>query len=107
MVDGVTLCTDDIALAFTPPVGVRQRVVVLLNEFDPPADRPARAYRFDAPFTPPSPSDTYVTAVTARVAEVAAGKYLIRVQVDGAESALELGSDPNHPVFSAPQVTIS
>jgi len=107
LVDGVTLCTDDITFGFTPPVGVRQRVVVLLNEFDPPADRAARAYRFDAPFVPPSPLDTFVTAITARVSEVAAGDYLIRVQVDGAESVLETGTDPNHPVFSAPKVTIS
>ncbi len=106
VVDGVTLCTDDITLNFTPRVGVRQRVVLLLNEFDPPLTRPARAYRFDAPFTPPSPSDTSVASIVTRVAKVAAGDYLVRVQVDGAESLLDPGPDPDNPFFSDPQVTI-
>lgn len=107
VVDGVTYCTDDITLDFTPPVGVRQRVVLLLNEFDPPSTRAARAYRFETPFTPPNPSDTFVTSIVARVSEVAAGDYLVRVQVDGAESPLDPGSDPDHPFFSSPQVTIA
>lgn len=107
VVDGVTFCTDDITLNFTPPVGVRQRLVLLLNELNPPSTRPARAYRFDAPFTPPNPSDTSVMSVVTRVEDVAAGDYLVRVQVDGAESPLDPGPDPDHPVYSQPKVTIS
>jgi hypothetical protein len=107
VVDGVTLCTADITLDFTPRVGVRQRVLVLLNEFNPPTNRPARAYRFEAPFTPASPSDTSVASIVVRVSEVAAGDYLIRAMVDGAESLLDPGPDPLNPFFEDPRVTIS
>ncbi len=107
VVDTVTFCTNDITLNFTPPVGVTQRVAILLNEFNPPPDRPARAYRFDAPFAPLNPADTFVTSIVARVNEVAAGDYLIRAQVDGAESLLDPGPDPLNPFYSAPKVTIA
>jgi len=107
VVDGTTLCTDDLTLHFTPRVGVHQRVALILNEFDPPDDRPARAYRFEVSFTPAGPSDTSVASIVTRVEEVAAGDYLVRVQVDGAESPLEPGPDPNHPIYSEPKVTVS
>ncbi len=107
VVDGVTLCTDDITLNFTPPVGVRQRLVLLLNELNPPLTPPARAYRFEAPFTPPNPTDTFVPSIVTPVVDVAAGDYLVRVQVDGAESPLDPGPDPDHPLYSVPKVTIS
>jgi hypothetical protein len=107
VVDGVTLCTDDISLDFTPRVGVRQRVVLLLNEYNPPSNRPARSYRFEVPFTPPSPSDTSVASIVHRVVDVAAGQYLVRVMVDGAESLLDPGPDPDNPFFENPLVTIS
>jgi hypothetical protein len=107
VVDLVTYCTDDVTLNFTPDVGVHQRVVLMLNEYDPPSDRPARSYRFDVPFTPPSPTDTYVSSLSTPVAEVAAGTYLVRVMVDGAESLLDTGSDPVHPLFQNPTVDIS
>jgi hypothetical protein len=107
VVDGTTLCTDDLTLHFTPRVGVHQRVALILNEFDPPDDRPARAYGFEVSFTPAGPSDTSVASIVTRVEEVAAGDYLVRVQVDGAESPLEPGPDPNHPIYSEPKVTVS
>lgn len=107
VVDGVTLCTNDVTLNFTPRVGIRQRVVLLLNEFNPPTTRPAWAYRLDVPFTPANPADTSVASIVTRVREVAAGDFLVRVQVDGAESPLDPGPDPSNPFFSAPLVTIS
>jgi hypothetical protein len=107
VVDTVTLCTDDVTLNFSPRVGVRQRVVLLLNEFNPPTTRPPWAYRFEVPFTPANPADTSVASIVTRVREVAAADYLVRVQVDGAESPLDPGPDPDNPFFSAPLVTIS
>jgi len=107
VVDGVTLCTDDITLNFTPRVGLRQRVALILNEFNPPADRPARAYRFEVSLTPPRPSDTSVASIVTRVEEVVAGDYLVRVQVDGAESPLKPGPDPTNPIYFEPKVTLS
>jgi len=107
VVNGDTLCTDDITLDFTPRVGVRQRVALILNEFNSPADRQARAYRFEVSFTPPSPLDTSVASIVTRVEKVVAGDYLVRVQVDGAESPLNLGPDPTNPMYFEPKVTIS
>lgn len=105
----VSTGTNDVALDFDPPVGVGQRVVLLLNEWHPPpaTDRPARAYQFAAPFQPSSPSDDYVTSIVVRVVNVAAGDYLVRAQVDGAESVLVPGADPNSALFESPKVTIA
>lgn len=106
--NGVMLCTNDITLQFTPPVGVNQRVSLMFNEYNPPAERQARAYRFEVSFTASNPSDTSVVAITTRVADVAAGDYLVRVQVDGAESSLNPGLDPeNHPFYCDPIVSIT
>lgn len=83
----------DVTLTFTPPVGKKQRITLLLNELPggpPPVDRVPFAYTFalparaDAP--PPNDSDTTLTVTTSGVAP---GTYLARVQVDGAESPLE------------------
>jgi hypothetical protein len=106
-VDSVPLCTDDVSLDFEPPVGVGQRVVLLLNELHPPPGQSGRAYQFDVPVEPPTPSDTYLTNIVVRVDKVVAGDYLVRVQVDGAESLLESGADPDNPLFESPKVTIA
>jgi len=101
----------DITVTFDPPVGAAQRVVLLLNEFQSPLPAPpvpARAYSFIAPTrldlsnppaTPPPPD----ASITFKVSGVAAGNYLVRVQVDGAESTLHVDANGQ---FDAPQVTI-
>jgi hypothetical protein len=92
----------DVNLIFTPPVGRTQRVMLLLNAVQPPAGVPARAYSFPAPAR--SPSDPEQTAtLTIPVAGVAAGTYVLRVQVDGAESVL---TPDGAGVYATPQVTI-
>ncbi len=106
VVDGITFCTNDITLDFIPTVGLCQRVMLLLNEFNPPAGRPARAYRFNVPFTAPNPSDTYIKKIKTRITDVVEGEYLLRVQVDGAESTLGAKPDPDNPMFIKPKVTI-
>jgi hypothetical protein len=90
----------NVDVSFNPAVGRSQRVVLLLNEFHPPPDRPARAYHFAAP-APAAPGP----AATRRIpiSGVAAGTYLVRVQVDGAESLLRAGSGGD---YDAPQVTL-
>ena len=45
--------------------------------------------------------------IVATVVDVAAGNYLVRVQVDGAESPLDPGPDPEHPFYQNPLVTIA
>ena len=100
----VTYHDATIPLNFVPKVGVHQRLVLLLSEYNPPADRTARAYRFDIAM--PSAPPEAVDHVDAVVKKVVAGDYLLRVQVDGAESLLDPGPDPDHPKFMGPLVTI-
>jgi hypothetical protein len=45
--------------------------------------------------------------VTIPVQNVPPATYLVRIQVDGAESLLEVQGDPNNPVFTGPEVTIA
>ncbi len=104
VVDGITLSTDDVNLTFNPSVGKSQRVVLLLNEFNPPSDRPAHAHSFTAPprNQPTQPEQT--ASITIRVTNVVPGNYLVRVQVDGAESPLAVNGAGQ---YTSPRVTIS
>jgi hypothetical protein len=102
--------TTKVSITFNPKVGKKQRVVLLLNEFNPPVNRPAYAYRFDAPnrdtLAEPDETDTLDFAISG----VVSNKYTVRVQVDGAESALDVDTNPLNPTFNqyigTPQVTI-
>jgi hypothetical protein len=90
VVDGVTLQSANVTVNFAPRVGRSQRVVLLLNEANPPATRPARSYSFSAPrdngIVAPNQPDT--GTIVFPISFVAPGSYLLRVQVDGAESAM-------------------
>jgi uncharacterized protein DUF4255 len=81
-----------------PPIGTRQRVVLLLDELAGTA-----AHSFEAPMRK---LDT--DPVEVPVADVAAGTYLVRIQVDGAESLLEAETapGPNQGRFVNPTLTI-
>jgi hypothetical protein len=103
---GVTWYETDLTVHFIPTVALGQHVLLLLNEYDPPSNRQAYAYQYDlspAPLPPGPPLPSLTTHV--RISTPA--KYLVRVQVDGAESALDLGPDPLHPLYTDPQVDIS
>ena len=99
-----------VTIKFNPKVGKKQRVVLLLNEFNPPTNRAARAYRFDAANrdTPAEPDET--DKLDFAISGVVSGKYIVRVQVDGAESSLDVDTNPLSPTFNqytgTPQVTI-
>lgn len=83
------------------PVGPAQRVVVVLNEWS--VENPAM-YLFEAP---PGQSDTNSLAIALH--NVKPGEYLIRLQVDGADSLLGIDSDPNSETFNwfnSPRVLI-
>ena len=92
----------EIELAFTPPVGKTQRVLLLLNEFNAPSNRAPLAYTFDAPkdngITTPNVEET--NTITFEINGVAAGDYLVRVQIDGAESVLEIDDNEISPTFN-------
>ena len=101
----VTLFVADITVNVSPGVGKKQRVVLLLNEFDPPGDRPAHSYNFKAP-----PRDEDTSSIVIHISDVAPGDYLVRVQVDGAESPLTQDTEPSSSTFNQyiePKVTIS
>lgn len=104
----VTATATQITLELHPPVTPEQTLRILLNELTPPATRSARAYSFSAP----SGNDIDVGAGEIETDTVAfdhrgvlAGDYLVRVQVDGAESVLEV--DAGTGAFSNPSVTIA
>ena len=90
IVDGVTLQSATITATFTPSVGRTQRVKLVLYEFNAPEGRPARAYAFDAPLANgiANPAQTETASIAFGVSRVFPGAYLVRVQVDGAESPL-------------------
>jgi len=108
--------SGEIEVTLDPKVTQTQRVTLLLNEFNlnPPDDRPARAYSFDSvPHNRPEDPSTHRPAdppetdtLTFLIAGVAAGDYLVRVQVDGAESPLEQDPHDNYPAYVRPKVTI-
>ena len=77
-----------------PAIGRRQRVVILLNEL---ADRSPAAYTFALPSRDADTSD-----ITIPLGGVVPGSYLVRVQVDGAESLL----DVEEGMYSGPRLEV-
>ncbi len=105
VIDGVTLRSATITATFIPLVGRTQRVKLLLYEFNAPPGRPARAFRFDAPLANgiASPAQTETGTIAFAVQRVFPGSYVVRVQVDGAESPL---TSDTKGLYNGPQVTI-
>jgi hypothetical protein len=101
-VAGVRAGTAVVSAPVQPAVGRRQRVVLLLNEFQAPDGRPARAYQFVAPVPDDSAPATSGTVVVP-VHGVVPGTYLVRVQVDGVQSLLGVGAAGG---FATPTVAI-
>jgi hypothetical protein len=96
----------DIKVVFDPPVGKKQRVALLLNEFMPPdpSARPARSYVFHAPPRDAQDAPETVGEITFHVSGVMPAKYVVRVQVDGAESPLTTDSLGR---YAQPQIEIT
>lgn len=103
-IDGVAAKKGEIKVDFNPKIEKRQRVMLLLNQFNAPPSGPARAYSFKAPV------DNGITGANTETATirfpfkgVVAGAYLIRAQVDGAESVLTVDGSGQ---YANPRVTI-
>ena len=73
-------------------VGAEQRVRLLLNEWS--VDNP-KIYVFSVP---PRQDDT--DRLTIEVQDIHAGEYLVRLQIDGADSLLDVDSQPDSPTFN-------
>lgn len=85
------LRTAQVTVQLDLPVAKAQRVVLLLNERS--IDRPT-AYLFDAL---PRTEETHCLLFS--IYDVKPGEYLVRVQVDGAESLLNVDTNSNSPTF--------
>ena len=108
----VTSAPGEIDITLDIAVGPAQTVLLLLNQLLPLTSPPATnaaAYSFPAaprmslaspPSTPPPPSVNLAFPATG----IAPGTYLVRVQVDDAETVLTPGPDGR---FISPQVTIA
>jgi hypothetical protein len=86
----------ELTVDVTPAVRAGQRTAILLNGTQGPHPAAARIE------IPPGAADR--ASLRGVVDHLPAGIYLVRVQVDGAESLLSY--DPNLPGYSGPKVTI-
>ncbi|MGH9826371.1 MAG: DUF4255 domain-containing protein, partial [Blastocatellia bacterium] len=89
--DGTRSATVTVNLA--PNVALGQRTALLLNESNP-ASPPGNNYTFLNPPLALTSPQTDTGTLTFNISGVAAGTYLVRVEVDGAESVLDTPADP-------------
>lgn len=95
------LITGTITINFVPQVIRKQRVRLFLNEFQAPDTREPFAYVFTAPNENGiAPGDDETDVIEFIIRDVAAATYLVRVQVDGAESPLERDTNNASPTFN-------
>jgi hypothetical protein len=109
IITSVSATRTQVEVNVSPPVGKSQQVVLFLNEYNPPADRPAHAYRFGAPSRDVLDAPDTSATITVPISGAVAGEYLLRVQVDGAESLLSVDANAASPTFNqyiAPRVTL-
>jgi len=96
----------EVTAKLDPHVGKAQRVALLLNEFDAPEGRSARAYSFDAKSrsepTDPESSETIVVKIP--IEKVKPAEYLVRLQVDGAETIMD--ADRVTGEFTEPRIDL-
>jgi len=98
---GTNPVSAQLSVTLDMPIGDHQRVSMLLDEVAPAAGTQPASYQFDAPFplgTRPNPQ-----TVTVQATNVAATSYLVRVQVDGAQSPLGIGTSG---IFDSPVVDL-
>ena len=82
-------------------VGIKQRVVLIMNEWS--IDEPV-GYQFEA-----EPRNTDTDTVIFNLTDIKPAQYLLRLQIDGAESLLSIDSDETSSTygwFNEPKVEI-
>ncbi|NJD75633.1 MAG: DUF4255 domain-containing protein [Candidatus Methanoperedens sp.] len=92
---------QDLTIKLKPTLGKKQRVALMMN---PLPGNEGISYYFTA-VSRNEDSDS----ITIRVSNVEPGDYLVRVQVDGAQSPLIVDTNPASPTFNqytGPKVTI-
>jgi S-formylglutathione hydrolase FrmB len=93
-INGQTVHSVDVTVKVKPTVGKDQRVLLVLNQLT--ATDP-HAYSF-----PVNPLTADTATLVFRVKRARPGTYLVRVQVDGAESSLDLVGD----TYSKPDLVL-
>jgi hypothetical protein len=83
-----------LSLSVSPLVGMRQRAFLLLDPAPGSAGSTTRGASFPVP-----PHNEDSETVDMVVSGLAPGRYLVRLQVDGAESPLSVDNDPQSPGF--------
>jgi hypothetical protein len=87
-----------------PPVGRDQRATLLLNQRDAAADSLPRAYALRAPHGNGAVADASTSSsIPFDIAEVVAGSYLVRLEVDGVASVLGVDAQGR---YATPTVTV-
>jgi len=98
-----------VTVKVSPTVAKKQRATLIMNELIPPlppGNEVPRSYSFESlPHNKPADPEVTDTLVFA-VKRVKPADYLVRVQVDGADSRLEQSADVNNPLYIGPKVTI-
>jgi hypothetical protein len=114
---------DTITVTITPAISRTQRVALLLNEVvtpqspapsNPPVRSRAYSFRADAKLqtwqTNQETGEELTNAVVFEVSDIQNGTYAVRVQVDGAESLLNVDTNPTSATFNtfsgSPQLVI-
>lgn len=99
---GNDLCSAEVIVQVNLLIGKTQRAIMLLNEQS--SNNPA-GYSFAA-----APREVDINSIVFAISDVKVGSYLVRLQVDGAESILSVDTNPNSLTFNAyigPQLVIS
>ena len=90
--------------AVTPPVGRAQRATLLLNQANAPAGQLPRAYALRAPDGNGATAGSATSAsIPFDISGVAAGSYLVRLEIDGVASVLGTNAQGR---YNAPAVTV-
>ena len=104
------LRSGTIDVTVDPAVGTRQRVVLNLGQRNPAAGAQPASYSFLEPSRDLPGAAEATNDLSVPFTGVLAGSYVVRVEVDGAESPLDRDTTPGSPTFeqyTAPEVTIA
>ncbi len=86
--DEETVISGSLSVNVNPVVYKEQRIMLLMNELSPPAGAEPKSYSFLLPTIFWEDKESPLTTVSFPISNVRSGDYLLRIQVDGAESPL-------------------
>jgi hypothetical protein len=95
--------SGNIVINIEPALGEKQKAVLLLNEITADTSRDPKFYSFMDPVLAIASPFVPVKTLTFKGTGIAAGKYLLRIQIDGAESPLTLNASG---FYDAPNIVL-